>query len=161
PIVDLLFAAFMSLLFEGEKIHMRLFTLASLAFCVSGLSAMADPCSKDVVPLIDKLFSSLGHDCGVYAPLFSEDAKYYHQQDGYKSYFELHKNCQNYAAFCPGNECRFLQNGEALAIARGNSCHILVPYLWSEIPANNRAKGNLEPHTGWEYIVANPNSESR
>ena len=77
-----------------------------------------------------------------------------------KTTSDLLKNCQNYAAFCPGNECRFLQNGEALMVARGNSCHMLVPYLWSEIPANNRAKGNLEPHTGWEYIIASPNSES-
>ena len=140
---------------------MRLFALALLALCVSRSSAMADSCSTtDVAPLLDKLFSSLGHDCKAYVSLFSEDANYYHQHDGYKNASELLKNCQNYAAFCPGNECRFLQNGEALTVARGNSCHMLVPYLWSEIPANNRAKGNLEPHTGWEYIVASPNRES-
>lgn len=140
---------------------MRLFAFAWLAFFVSGASAVGDPCSKDVARVVDKLFSSLGSDCEGYASLFSEDAKYYHQHDGYKKSSELFKNCRNYAAFCPGNECRFLQNGEALMVARGNSCHLLVPYLWSQIPANHRAKGNLEPHMGWEYIVANPNPESR
>jgi hypothetical protein len=138
---------------------MRIFALAIL---VAGSLAMASaPCSKkEVAPLLDKLFSSLGQDCPGYVSLFSEEAKYYHQHDGYKDASELLKNCQNYAAFCPGKECKFLQNGEAFTVARGNSCHILVPYLWSEIPANNRAKGNLEPHTGWEYIVATPNRGS-
>ena len=118
-------------------------------------------CSKDAALLLEMLFSSLGHDCDAYVSLYAEDAKYYHQHDGYKNYSELRKNCQNYAAFCPGNDCRFLQNGDAWMVDRGNSCHMLVPYLWSGIPANNKAKGNLEPHTGWEYIVATPNSESR
>lgn len=115
---------------------------------------MADSCSHaDVAPLLEKLFSNLGHDCKSYVSLFSEDARYYHQHDGYKNYSELLKNCENYEAFCPGNDCRFLQNGKAFTLARGNSCHILVPYLWSEMPANKRANGNLEPHTGFEYIV--------
>jgi len=121
----------------------------------------ASPCSNNVSPLLDKLFSSLGHDCETYVSLFASDAKYYHQHDGYKTYPELLKNCQNYASFCPGNTCRFLQNGDALVVARGNSCHMLVPYLWSEIPANNAARGNLEPHTGWEYIVVSPNRGSQ
>jgi hypothetical protein len=38
---------------------------------------------------------------------------------------------------------------------------MLVPYLWSEMPANNRAKSNLEPHTGFEYIVASSDWKSR
>ena len=140
---------------------MRLFALTLFALCGFASSAMAGPCSMtDVASLLDKLFSSLGHDCKSYVSLFSEDAKYYHQHDGYKNTSELLNNCENYAAFCPGNECRFLQNGKALTVARGNSCQILVPYLWSEMPANNRAKGNLEPHTGFEYIVASPNSGS-
>ncbi len=139
---------------------MRLLALASWLLCFSGSLAMADACSKDVAPLLNTLFSSLGNDCDTYASLFSEDAKYYHQHDGYKNSAELLKTCQNYAAFCPGKECKFLQNGEALTVARGNSCHVFVPYLWSQLPANNRAKGNLEPHTGWEYIVATPNNKS-
>ncbi len=140
---------------------MRLFALALFALGVVGPSVMAVPCStKDMAPLLHKLFSSLGQDCNGYVSLFSKEAKYYHQHDGYKNASDLMKNCQNYAAFCPAKQCRFLQNGEASIVARGNSCHLLVPYLWSEIPANNRAKGNLEPHTGWEYIIATPDSES-
>lgn len=140
---------------------MRFIALISWFLSLSASSAMADACSKDFAPLLNKLFSSLGSDCDAYVSLFAEDAKYYHQHDGYKTQPELLKNCQNYAAFCPGKECRFLQNGEALAVARGNSCHLFVPYLWSEFPANHKAKGNLEPHTGWEYIIATPNKESR
>ena len=141
---------------------MRFYTLFLWVLSLSGSAAMAATCSKQgVAPLLDKLFSSLGHDCKGYVSLFAGDAKYFHQHDGFKSTSELLKNCQNYATFCPGNECRFLQNGEAFAAARGESCHLLVPYLWSEMPANNRAKGNLEPHTGWEYIVVNPNRDSR
>jgi len=144
------------------KIHMRRFALALLVLFVSGVPALADSCSTaDMAPLLDKLFSSLGHDCKAYVSLFSEDAKYYHQHDGYKDASELLQNCQNYAAFCPGNDCKFLQNGEPLIISRGNSCHMLVPYLWSEIPANGRAKENLEPHTGWEYIIASPSNDSK
>jgi hypothetical protein len=147
--------------FRGWKI----FLISGLTLCTFQMgyaSTTTSPsCSKDVAPLLEKLFSSLGHDCDTYVSLFADDAKYYHQHDGYKTYSELPKNCQNYAAFCPGNDCRFLQNGDALVVARGNSCELLVPYLWSEIPGNNKAKGNLEPHTGWEYIVANPDSKSR
>lgn len=137
---------------------MRLFTLVLLVFCVSGSSLKADTCSTtDLDPLLDKLFSSLGHDCKGYDSLFSKDAQYFHQHDGYKKKTDLLKNCQAYATFCPGDGCRFLQNGEPFVVARDNSCHMLVPYLWSEIPA---AKGNLEPHTGWEYIVATPDPNS-
>jgi len=136
---------------------MRSFVSVLMALCISGSLAAADPCSKDVVPLLDALFSSLGHDCDSYASLFADDAKYYHQHDGYKSGSQLADNCKSYAAFCPGKRCRFLQNGEPLKVARGQSCHILVPYLWSEIPAN---KSNLEPHTGWEYLVTRPTRTS-
>ncbi|MGZ3773334.1 MAG: hypothetical protein ACXVCY_06095 [Pseudobdellovibrionaceae bacterium] len=141
--------------------NMHLFILVLMTICISESSVMANSCSKkDVAPLLNKLFSSLGHDCNVYSSLFAEDAKYFHQHDGFKKSSELLRNCQNYAAFCPGNECRFLQSGDAKLIARGSSCHVLVPYLWSEIPANNRAKENLEPHTGFEYVVLNPGNES-
>jgi hypothetical protein len=149
--------------FRGTKV----FLILGFTLCVflmgranASNSEMTDSCSKSVAPFLDKLFSSLGHDCDAYVSLFSGDAKYYHQHDGYKNYSELKKNCQNYAAFCPGNDCRFLQNGDALIVARGNSCQMLVPYLWSEIPANKNAKGNLEPHTGFEYIIANPDNAS-
>ena len=119
---------------------------------------MADPCSKNVAPLLSTLFSSLGHDCDIYVSLFASDARYYHQHDGYKTASQLPDNCKSYAALCPGNACRFLQNGDALKVVQGDSCQILVPYLWSEIPAK---EGNLEPHTGFEYIVARPNQKSR
>ena len=92
--------------------------------------------------------------------LFTENSKYFHQHDGFKGFAEMLKNCQNYATFCPNDDCRFVQNGEALIVSRAESCHILVPYLWSEMPANNRANGNLEPHTGWEYIVATARGDS-
>ncbi len=134
--------------------------LVLLSLCVSGAS-MAEPNPKNMTPLLKMLFSSLGHDCDSYVSLFSEDARYYHQHDGYKNQPELLKNCQNYAVFCPGNECRFLQNGEPLMVARGGSYHLLVPYVWSEIPANSRAQANLEPHTGWEYIVVSPEHGSQ
>ena len=118
-------------------------------------------CSDDVAPLLNTLFSSLGQNCSVYASLFADGAKYYHQHDGFKTSTDLLKNCQGYADFCPGKSCRFLQNGEPLFVERGRTCGILVPYLWSEIPSNNVAKGNLEPHTGWEYIIAIPNGDSK
>jgi hypothetical protein len=125
-------------------------------------SEMTESCTTTAVaPLLDKLFSSLGHDCEAYSALFATHARYYHQHDGFKNQADLLKNCQSYAEFCKGDACRFLQNGEPSVVSRGNSCQILVPYLWSEIPANKNAKGNLEPHTGWEYIVASPNSQSQ
>jgi hypothetical protein len=34
---------------------------------------------------------------------------------------------------------------------------MLVPYLWAQNPA---ADANLEPHTGWEYIIATPDAGS-
>ncbi len=139
---------------------MRILVIA-FALILGGAAAQADSCSKDVAPLLNTLFSSLGHDCKAYVSLFADDAQYYHQHDGYKTYPELLKNCQGYAGFCPGDSCQFLQNGEPLVVARGKSCHILVPYIWAEMPANHKAPGNLEPHTGWEYIIANPAAASR
>ena len=147
------------------KFFALILAISTLSFVTIGdSSAQAqgmNACSTNVAPLLSTLFSSLGHDCEAYVSLFADDAKYYHQHDGFKSYSDLPKNCQNYAKFCPGGDCRFLQNDNPLVIARGDTCHILVPYIWSEIPANIKAKGNLEPHTGWEYIVASPNTNSR
>ena len=137
---------------------MRLSILVLLAFLVSKSVAVEDSCSKDVTPLLSTLFSSLGHDCSTYRSLYAEEAKYFHQHDGYKDASQLQGNCKSYAAFCPGNRCRFLQDGSALKISRENKCHILVPYLWSQMPAKT---DNLEPHAGWEYIIAIPNAKSR
>lgn len=118
-----------------------------------GTAGAVDPCAEDVAPLLNTLFSSLGHDCNKYHSLYEADGKYYHQHDGFKRASELMDSCKGYAAFCPGNKCRFLQNGEPVKVARDNSCHVLVPYLWAQIPAS---KENLEPHTGWEYLILNP-----
>lgn len=137
---------------------MRFFILVFTALSISTSVATADSCSEDVAPLLSTLFSSLGHDCNTYRSLYADGAKYYHQHDGYKDAVQLQENCKGYAAFCPGNQCRFLQDGAPLKVARDNKCHILVPYLWSQIPAKS---DNLEPHTGWEYIIATPNSKSR
>lgn len=136
---------------------MKLF-VTTLSFLLSFAVTAADSCSKDVAPLLDTLFASLGHDCSTYGALFTDDAKYFHQHDGFKNGSQLADNCKSYAAFCPGNNCKFLQNGGAVKVARGGSCHVLVPYLWSELPAN---KENLEPHTGWEYLVATPSRQAR
>lgn len=124
-----------------------------VAFASSCL--VADSCSQDVQPLLDALFANLGHDCTTYFSLFSDNAQYYHQHDGHKNYSQLLANCQGYAKFCPDGKCKFQQNGDAMVKAGAylGPCNILVPYLWSETPANSKG---LEPHTGWEYIVAVP-----
>ncbi|MGY3804495.1 hypothetical protein ACWNT8_10560 [Pigmentibacter ruber] len=124
------------------------------------VTSLANSCAKDVTPLIQKIFSTLGNDCSNYVSLYSKNARYYHQHDGFKTAPELLKTCQNYATFCPGKSCKFQQNGNPMLVARENTCHILVPYLWSEIPANNKAPNNLEPHTGWEYIAVSPDKNS-
>eukprot|EP01126_Amoeba_proteus_P042355 TRINITY_DN459_c0_g2_i1.p1 TRINITY_DN459_c0_g2~~TRINITY_DN459_c0_g2_i1.p1 ORF type:complete len:259 (-),score=34.21 TRINITY_DN459_c0_g2_i1:54-830(-) len=111
-------------------------------------------CSPETVqPILDLLFATTGNDCTLYVSLYAENATYYHQHDGFKTKPQLTQNCKNYATFCPGDTCRFLQNGAPMTHLLGVKCHVLVPYLWSEIPANHKSPGNLEPHTGWEYVV--------
>lgn len=118
-----------------------------------------NPCS-DVGGLIPGIFPTLGHNCDAFVSHFAPNARYFHQHDGFKTYPELYDNCQAYAKFCPGSDCKFLMNGDPLVVEQQGRCHVLVPYLWSEVPANSKAKGNLEPHNGWEYIVAVPNMSS-
>jgi hypothetical protein len=111
---------------------------------------------QSIQPVLSTLFQSLGADCVLYDSLFSANSTYYHQHDGFKTKSELLGNCKSYATFCPKDACLFLQNGAPIvAKSTGPECHLLVPYLWSEIPANPR---NLEPHTGWEYMVVRPTS---
>jgi len=118
-------------------------------------------CTSDgVTDLVDTVFASLGNDCTTYASLFSETAQFYHQHNGYKNGSQLYDNCMAYAKFCPSDsKCRFLRNGRPMVSQEqsSNVCNILVPYLWSELPANNL---NLEPHTGWEFIQVVPDTTS-
>jgi len=149
---------------------------ASTSFCTS----------SDVQPLLDALFPSLGGDCTTYASLFSLDAQYFHQHDGFRNgSMQLFHNCQNYGKFCPTGQCQFIQDGEAILVVGSSTstraaglssrsagespapvsdselqCFMLVPYLWAEIPTNQKIPNNMEPHTGWEYIVAIQNSSS-
>jgi hypothetical protein len=132
-----------------------------LLFSLSVISVAALSCTPEAVqPLLDAVFLTTGHDCELYVSLYAENATYYHQHDGFKTKSQLPQNCKNYATFCPGTSCRFIQNGPPLTTEHGGKCHILVPYLWSEFPANNKVPGNLEPHTGWEYLVVGANNSS-
>jgi hypothetical protein len=122
--------------------------------------AQANACAGDVQGLLTAVFQTLGKDCHAYDSLFADDAEYFHSHDGYKQKSELLDNCNGYGQFCPSGECVFQQDGEALVTEVNGHCHILAPYIWSETPANSKVPGNLEPHTGWEYIVARPQSGS-
>ena len=135
-----------------------LLSLSLGAFGLQGGEASAGVCEKSVKPLLTAMFSSLGNDCEIYAALYTEDAKYYHQHQGFKTGSELFETCQGYGSFCrdDGNECLFLQDAEEVVVERDGECHILAPYIWSQIPANNKIPNNLEPHTGWEYVIAKP-----
>jgi hypothetical protein len=118
-------------------------------------------CTPEAVqPLLDAVFRSLGVDCTTYASLYAENSEYFHAHHGYKTKPEILGNCQNYGAFCAQGSCMFLQNGAAQTAVVAGKCHILAPYLWSVLPANTKIPDNLEPHTGWEFIVAVSNSES-
>jgi hypothetical protein len=134
--------------------------MSLLTLCVLSTFSLIWQCSAEctpqaVQPLVTAMFTSLGQDCQRYASLFTEDAVYYHQHDGFKVKSQLLQNCKNYAAFCPGQSCHFVQNAALVAtMSVDGQCHILAPYLWSEVPVNNKVPGNLEPHTGWEYLVA-------
>eukprot|EP00697_Spironema_sp_BW2_P003121 gnl/Spiro4/14170_TR7620_c0_g1_i1.p1 gnl/Spiro4/14170_TR7620_c0_g1~~gnl/Spiro4/14170_TR7620_c0_g1_i1.p1 ORF type:complete len:331 (-),score=66.31 gnl/Spiro4/14170_TR7620_c0_g1_i1:68-1060(-) len=135
--------------------------LLSFLFCVALPSAMCATCSADnVAPLLDTLFSTLGNDCTTYASLYASTGLYFHQHDGFKTASQIMATCQGYGTFCPKGQCTFQQNGAAFVAARGNKCYLLVPYLWAEKPANHKVPGNLEPHTGWEYMVLAPSSSS-
>jgi len=113
--------------------------------------------SGDVQGFFDAIFSSLGADCGTYIDLFAEGAQYYHQHDGHKTYSELRANCEGFGGAFPAGTSAFRQDGNALVgLHDGDDCHFLVPYLWSAIPAQNGM-----PHTGWEYIIATQDHESR
>jgi hypothetical protein len=131
-------------------------------FFTSLISTAFGACStKDVAPMLDTLFPSLGSDCQKYISLFANNAEYYHQHDGYAIGIEsLERNCQNYHSFCPGNSCKFLQQAPHKVVEVKGACHLLVPYIWSEIPVNNKVPNNMEPHTGWEYIIATPNASA-
>ena len=126
----------------------------------SALTAGSECTARAVQPLLDALFQSLGADCPKYVSLFAENATYFHAHDGFKTKSQLLQNCQNYGAFCPQGSCLFRQNGAAQFTAVAGKCHVLAPYLWSELPANAKVPGNLEPHTGWEYIIAVPSNAS-
>jgi len=128
------------------------------------LVGVARSCTvEDTQPLLTAMFESLGNDCKAWFSLFGEGALYYHQHDGFKTYDELMQNCENYAAFCPGGNstCVFQQQTVHQVQAVNGECHILAPYLWSEIPADHLVPNNLEPHTGWEYIIAQPDPTSK
>lgn len=130
-----------------------MFVLFSL--CILCAAAFCE--EPEVQPIINALFASTGHDCDLYVSLYTDDATYYHQHDGFKTKDQLAQNCKNYAAFCPDNACEFRQNGRPSIREHNGNCHVLVPYIWSEIPANNKISGNLEPHTGWEYLILSAN----
>lgn len=121
-----------------------------------GVAASSCPHAK-LQGLLDAVFQGLGNDCGRYDAVFGARAKYYHQHDGFKTKAEMLGTCQGYGQFCPSGGCLFQQDGDALIKETSDgACHILAPYLWSEIPANHLVPGNLEPHSGWEYIIAEP-----
>jgi len=131
--------------------------VASASASAASASAAEGPCSADVAPFLAALFSSLGSDCRTWLSLFAKDASYYHQHDGFRSYAQLPQTCQGYAGFCGGDKCRFQQNGAPVVVPHEGKCAVLAPYLWSEIPAS---AANLEPHTGWEFIVLAPDAGS-
>jgi hypothetical protein len=110
--------------------------------------------------LLDTMFSTLGDDCETWLSLFASDAQYYHQHSGFdQGHEELLQGCQGYGSFCPaGGSCKFQQSSGASFTSRADgTCMMLVPYLWAQNPA---ADANLEPHTGWEYIIATPDAGS-
>jgi len=65
----------------------------------------------------------------------------------------LKSSCEGYGNFCPiengVSACSFLTQGPHLTAVSGSQCRVLAPYIWSQFPAD---EGNVEPHTGWEYI---------
>jgi hypothetical protein len=125
----------------------RVLVFSSLA----GAAAAEVDCSTGARDFFTAIFSSLGSDCETYVSLFKDTANYYHQHDGHKVYEELLGNCQGYGSFCPDGKCIFRQDGAALHRAENGQCHFLIPYIWAQTPADD---DNLEPHTGWEYVIA-------
>lgn len=131
-----------------------------LIFFVYSFASKSATCSpQGVQSLVAAVFANLGSNCPLYYSLFSHNAVYYHQHDGFKTKSQLLQNCKNYAAFCPGKlSCVFQQNGDALTFTDiDSSCYVLVKYLWSEIPSKS---ANLEPHSGWEYMKLIPDNTS-
>ena len=123
------------------------------------LCVVGDACSADPSLLLDLVFSALGDDCATWVSLFASDAQYYHQHSGFTQGHEgLLLACQGYGGFCPPGGCTFQQSrGASFSAQADGTCLMLVPYLWAQIPASN---GNLEPHTGWEYIIATPDTSA-
>lgn len=132
-----------------------------LYFAIS--SAQTDCSATSLQPIITAMFNSLGADCALYFSLFTTDAVYYHQHDGFKDDSQLYANCKAYATFCPSGQCQFLQNGRLLTARNAGEgrCGILAPYIWAEIPLNHKVAHNLEPHNGWEFMqVVRENSST-
>jgi hypothetical protein len=150
---------------QGAKGASDAFEVRVVPIHINGMVVPPDNCTAESVsPLLSTLFASLGNDCETYASLYASDALYYHQHDGFKNASQLLANCQGYAKFCPPGTCTFQQNGMPSVVqgsmAQG-TCRILAPYLWAELPANNKVPGNMEPHTGWEYIEVVADASAR
>jgi hypothetical protein len=111
---------------------------------------------EDWGALLNVLIPTFGSDCPSWASLFTHDAYpragYYHQHSGFHhSNSSLISACEGYASFCPSGKCSFVVAGNVFVSeeAGSNRCHLLVPYLWAEIPAK---AASLEPHSGFEYV---------
>jgi len=118
----------------------------------SGMSALFEP----TIP-------KFGSDCTAWAELFAPGGKYYHAHAGFHTGANLESACTGYASFCPWtagkpllnqpakSACKFDISGAAQIVSMNGKCHALVPYIWAQDPAQS---DNLEPHTGWEYMMA-------
>lgn len=120
----------------------------------------AQVCDTDPNAVLASMFYSLGNDCETYLPLFASDAQFYHQINGYKNKSELSAVCTGYGGFCPTDECFFQQNGALFAVENGDRCEVLAPFLWSQIPANNKVPNNREPHSGFIHNTLIPDSSA-
>jgi len=131
------------------------FEAAQTNLSLPAVNTLAESCNEEgVQDFVRLLFSRLGSSCAAYASMYSENATYYHQHFGYKDQQSggLEASCEVYGNFCNKNgmpTCSFLTQGPHLTAVSGSQCRVLAPYIWSQFPAD---EGNVEPHTGWEYI---------
>jgi len=138
-----------------------LLPVVSVAAVKKGSYHGSGPCDGDVSLLLDAVFDKLGNDCDTWGSLFAPNATYYHQHAGFArneppNY--LNTVCHNYGSFCPPGACNFRQDGAPVLMSVAvNECHMLVPYLWAQLPAD---ESNMEPHNGWEYMIAVPDEDS-
>jgi len=143
-----------------------MFSLFSLTSVANGLiydletSLGARVNCNDIKQFFKPTIPEFGSDCDSWAELFASKGKYYHAHAGYHTGTNLTAACTGYAGFCPEGKCSFQIAGTPLITPdeKDNTCHALVPYIWSQLPADS---ANLEPHNGWEYMIAKKNKAGK